>query len=234
MPFRNRHDAGRKLAAVLASRATHHPIVLAIPRGGLPIGYEVARALSAPLDVIVARRLVAGLQHDLDLGAVADGGIAYVDEDICNQLGLSSVEMQRIARHAVVDVEALSRLLASYRPRLSLAGASVIVTDDGIASGGTARAAIRSARKKGARNIVLAVPVAAAPAAEMLEREVDELVCLERPDSFTRLSDWYRDFAKLTDDDVIALLDRAQHHEFRCAAADTAEGAESRSPERPR
>jgi putative phosphoribosyl transferase len=152
MTFHDRHEAGRRLAAMLAHHAAEKPVVLASPRGGMPVGFEVARSLDAPLDVLVARRLVAGCQHDLDLGAVAEGGIAYVDSKICAQMGISSVEMQRIARHAIVEVEALSRLLASVRPRLDLADARVIVTDDGIASGGTARAAIRAARKKGARH----------------------------------------------------------------------------------
>ncbi|AKU91249.1 phosphoribosyltransferase [Vulgatibacter incomptus] len=204
--FRDRTEAGEVLASMLPDLGDRTPIVLALPRGGLPVAVPVARALGAPLDVIVSRKLGAPGQPELGFGAVAEGGGRYVNRDTVRLLALSE---SRIAEVEAAERRELARRVEKYRggKRLpSLEGRTVVLVDDGIATGGTVRAALESLRDLHPKRIVLAVPVAPAETARELREEVDELVCPEEPESLWAIGAWYEDFSQLRDEEVISWL----------------------------
>lgn len=210
MRFRDRRDAGKRLAQALAHYQAEQPIVLALPRGGVPVGEEVARALGAPLDVLVVRKLGAPFQPELGVGAIAEGGVVWVDEELCASLGIDD---DALAALAAEEQEELSRRVRAYRgarPPLEVADRTVIVVDDGVATGGTARAALRAARERGAKRLVFAAPVAAAQSVPALLSEADELVYVTAPDALLAIGLWYRDFRQVGDDEVRACLERAR------------------------
>jgi putative phosphoribosyl transferase len=213
--FRNRQDAGRKLAAKLREFAAEHPIVLALPRGGVPVGYEVARALSAPLDVWVVRKIGVPWHAELGIGAVAEGGYIHLSREILGHLGISEEEQSKATESKRREVEERVRRFRGEHPRPVLRDRTVIVVDDGIATGGTVRAAIRSIRAEGPKKVVLAVPVAAPDALEALAPEVDRAVSLLTPPDLYAIGLWYEDFRQLSDDDVVRLLDRARQERAR-------------------
>lgn len=210
MLFRDRADAGRRLAERLTHLRTEEPIVLALPRGGVTVGYEVARALGAPLDVIVARKLGAPFQPELGIGAIAPGGVRVLNEEAVRWLGISEAEIARIAERESREMERRIRLYRGDQPMPDLRGRTVILVDDGIATGVTTRAAIESVRQSRPQKLVLAVPVCAAETSDILQQEVDEFICLSTPTEFIAVGVWYENFTQVSDEEVIQLLARAK------------------------
>lgn len=207
--FRDRADGGRRLALRLTAYRGPDTVVLALPRGGVEVGYEVARELGAPLDVIVARKLGAPGQRELGMGAIAPGGVRVLDEETIALLRISPQEIDAVAAEESAEMARRERLFREGRPALDLRGRTVILVDDGLATGVTARAAIRAIGTHGPRRIVLAVPVCAPETAAALRGEVDDLVCVESPPDFIAVGRWYEDFAQTSDQEVIDLLARA-------------------------
>jgi putative phosphoribosyl transferase len=210
--FKNRADAGSRLARKLGAYAAEAPVVVALPRGGVPVGYEIARALGAPLDIIVVRKIGAPGQHELGIGALVDGDHP---ETVLNEELLRLIDVSRdyLDREIKLELKEIRRRETVYRkghPAIDLSGRTVLVVDDGIATGGSIRAALRGIRRRGARKIVLAVPVAAADTLRSLRDESDEIECLESPESFGAIGEFYRDFTQTSDQEVIGLLDRAR------------------------
>lgn len=204
--FEDRRDAGRRLAGELARYRDENAILLALPRGGVPVGYEVSRSLGAPLDVLVARKLGAPQQPELGIGAVAPGGVRVLDDHTIELLGLSEAEVEELAERELAEVERRTRRFRECRPDPDLAGRTVILVDDGLATGVTARAAIEAVRRQGPRRLVLAVPVCAAQIAEALRPAVEDLVSLETPSRLGAIGFWYRDFEQTSDEEVARLL----------------------------
>lgn len=211
--FRDRVDAGRRLAAELEPYAAEHPIVLALPRGGVPVGYEVARALSAPLDVWVVRKIGAPFQPELGVGAVAEGGFLYLSSRMLEETGLSEAGLSDQIATKRREVEARVKMFRGEHPRPILRDRTVIVVDDGIATGGTVRAAVQSIRAEGPKKVVLAVPVAAPSVVKELATDVDRVVALLTPVDLMAIGYWYDDFTQVPDDEVVRMLDRARHEQ---------------------
>jgi putative phosphoribosyl transferase len=203
----DRADAGRRLAARLTGYANEDPIVLALPRGGVPVGAEVSRSLGAPLDVFIARKLGAPGQPELGIGAVAQGGVLALNERIVRALKLSEEHVRRAAEEELREVERRLRLLRGDRPEPEVRGRTVILVDDGLATGATARAAILALRERGPRHLVLAVPVCPSRTADNLRTEVDDLVVLETPADFYAVGSYYEDFEQVRDEEVVRLLE---------------------------
>jgi putative phosphoribosyl transferase len=208
--FRDREQAGRELGAELGAFAAEHPIVLALPRGGVPVGYEIARALQAPLDVWVVRKVGVPWHPELGVGAVAEGGHVYLNQEILRHIGLSEGELAKIVSSKQREVEERVRRFRGDHPPPIVRDRTIIVVDDGIATGGTVRAAIRSIRAQNPKTIVLAVPVAAPDTIRALEPEVDRVVCLRMPENLYAIGLWYVDFTQVTDGEVVRLLERAR------------------------
>jgi putative phosphoribosyl transferase len=208
--FEDRADAGRQLADRLLRLRDERPIVLALPRGGVPVGYEVARALGAPLDVFLVRKLGVPGQRELGMGAIAPGDVQILNMEVIRALGITREEVERIA--AEERAELARRMLAfrGDRPMPAIRGRSVILVDDGLATGVTARAAIRALRQLGPKRIVLAVPVCAPETAEALRPDVDELVCVQSPHDFLAVGYWYHRFDQTSDNEVVELLGAAR------------------------
>lgn len=207
--FKDRRHAGRELAERLRRLTDGDLMVIGLPRGGVEVGFEVARTLRASLDVIVARKLGAPSQPELGIGAIAPGGIMLLDKRSVRQLRLSREQVYRIAERERAEME---RRIKEYRGDNSppnFSGKSVVIVDDGLATGLTALAAVRSARAAHAERILLAVPVCARETAEQMEGEVDALVCLEQPDPFIAVGIWYEHFGQTSDAQVIELLEEA-------------------------
>jgi putative phosphoribosyl transferase len=204
--FSDRREAGRLLASQLLQYAGEHPVVIGLPRGGVPVAAEVARRLDAPLDVIVVRKLGVPFQPELGMGAVGEGGVLVVHRDIVRSTGVGHDDLRRVEARERAEVERRARDLRGDRPHIPLAGRTVIVVDDGIATGGTARAAVQVAHAQGARRVILAVPVAPPEVVRALREEADEVVCLQTPEPFLAVGRWYDDFAPVDDRDVVDLL----------------------------
>ncbi len=211
MRFRDREEAGRLLAEQLREYVGEAPIVLALPRGGVAVGYEIARALDVPLDVMIVRKLGVPWHPELGMGALAEGGALYLNQEV---LAAADLNTEEIAKVIADETRELQRRVQRYRggrPLQYLRGRTVILVDDGLATGGTARAAVRALRGFGARSIILAVPVAAAQTAEALREEVDALVCVQEPSDLWAIGAWYDDFHQMSDEEVLVLLDQARH-----------------------
>jgi putative phosphoribosyl transferase len=214
MPFLDRADAGRRLASLLAGLPTIErgagSVVVGLPRGGIPVAFEIARALDAPLDVILVRKIGLPAQPELAMGAIGEDGVRIVNEDV--------VRAERVSERQFAKVEELERAelvrrAERYRadhPRVPLAGKTAIVVDDGIATGSTARAACQVARAHGAARVVLAVPLAPQASLNALASVVDDVVCAEAPEPFLAIGQWYLDFAQTADAEVVDLLRRAR------------------------
>ncbi|WP_437841526.1 phosphoribosyltransferase family protein [Sorangium sp. So ce1153] len=224
MLFRDRVDAGRRLAFALRRYRDEAPVVLGLPRGGVPVACEVARALKAPLDVWVVRKIGAPGYEELGLGAISEGGEVYLNEDVLAELGVPQEEVEEIVDRKAAEVEARVQRFRRGRPPPDLEGRTAIVVDDGIATGGTARAALRAVRRRGPRRLVLAVPVASATTLDALRPEVDEVVCLDADPHLLAIGAYYRDFSQTTDDDVVELLERARSGGAGAEAEEQPEG----------
>ncbi len=211
MQFASRAEAGQKLAEKLVGRIHEAAVVLALPRGGVPVAAAIARVLRAPLDLILVRKIGAPMQPELAVGAVVDGGnpIIVRNDEVIRMTGTRPAAFDAICREELAEIERRrARYLGGRLPE-ALTGRIAIVVDDGIATGATMRAALRAVRQRQPRKIVLAVPVAPPDAIAALRNEADEIVCLDAPDDFTAVGSFYRDFPQLSDADVTALL--AQH-----------------------
>ena len=209
LPFRDRSAAGRALAARLAGFADRAAVlILALPRGGVPVAYEVAEALSAPMDVLLVRKLGVPGHQELAMGAIASGGVRVLNDDVVRMLGLSEHEIEQVAAREAQEIERREPAYRGARPPLTIEGRTVIIIDDGLATGATMRAAARAVRAHHPAAIVIAVPVAAPETCGALRAEVDEVVCVFTPDPFQAVGLWYQDFAQTTDDEVRALLAR--------------------------
>jgi putative phosphoribosyl transferase len=208
--FRDRREAGRLLAERLpAYGGRDDVIVLALPRGGVPVGYEVARTLGAPLDVYVVRKLGVPGHEELALGAVASGGARVLNEDVVTALGLREDQIERIAQRELEEVERREREYRGDRPPLAPQGKVVILVDDGLATGATMRAAALAVRRLGPKSIVVAVPVAADQTCSEFRGDVDEIVCAFTPAPFYAVGLWYEDFEQTSDEEVRELLQEA-------------------------
>jgi putative phosphoribosyl transferase len=210
MLFRDRADAGRALAKHLGAYAGRPNVrVLGLPRGGIPVAFEVAQRLQAPLDVFVVRKLGVPGQEELAMGAIATGGVRVVNQDVVSALGLSQQTLDRVAEAEQAELVRREAAYRGPRPPLDVRGATVILVDDGLATGSTMRAAVTAIRQLGPARIVVAVPVAAPSTRDDLAREVDEIVCVASPDPFLAVGRFYDDFAQTGDAEVHDLLERA-------------------------
>jgi putative phosphoribosyl transferase len=204
--FADRHDAGRRLAALLGKYRGEDPVVVGIPRGGIPVASEVARALGAPLDLVIVRKIGAPANPEYAIGAVAEGGVSVINRQVVLALHLGVAELQAVLGRAHEELaERLSRYESMHR-RLAVAGRTVLLVDDGLATGRSAEAAARSLRECGAARVILAVPVAAPESAGESRAWVDELVCVEMPRDLWAIGLWYEDFSPTSDEEVAALL----------------------------
>lgn len=211
MPFTDRIEAGRKLANALAVYKDDKPIVMALPRGGVPVAAEVAAALRAPLDLILVRKIGVPFQPELAMGAVVDGPkpITIRNDDVIASCGIQAKEFDEVRGRELAEIDRRRRLYLAGRPHPEVSGRTVIVVDDGIATGATTRAALQAMRERKVGKLVLAVPVAPSDTLARLQSECDAIVCLENYSFFGAIGAYYADFRQITDDEVIALLDRA-------------------------
>jgi predicted phosphoribosyltransferase len=209
MAFRNREDAGRRLAKRLAAWHDEDVVVLGLPRGGVPVAYEVALALDAPLDVIIVRKLGVPVQPELGMGALGEDGVRVLNADVIALARIGEYELEQVERRERAEVTRRSQQFRGDRPRIPLDDRVVVIIDDGIATGSTARAACAVARAHGARRVVLATPVAPPAAVRELSGAADEVVVLETPEHFFAIGQWYDDFSQTPDREVTNLLERA-------------------------
>ena len=224
MTFHDRTQAGQLLAARLSGMSSSPPVVIALPRGGVPVGFEVARSLGAPLDVVVVRKVAVPWQPELALGAVGEGGVRISNDDVARQVRLpASVVAEEIRRSEQELTERLTQLRGSVEP-VDVRGRSVLLIDDGIATGATARAAIAVLRARGANRIVLAVPVAASEAVQALRGAVDDMVCLTIPRDLSAIGFWYDDFGQVDDAEVRRLLTLSRRDVVMSGGRDAAAG----------
>lgn len=208
--FENRTDAGRKLAQALGAYAGRSDlIVLALPRGGVPVAYEVARALKAPLDLLIVRKLGTPGNPELAMGAIASGGASVLNRDVVSIYRISDEVIENAAAKERQELERRERLYRGDRPYPDIENRCIIVVDDGIATGATMRAGLAALRQRNPACIVVAVPLAPVDTVERLRAEVDEVVCLMTPEPFFAVGQGYRDFSQTTDDEVREILTRA-------------------------
>src|SRR5271166_460888 len=206
MLFTDRADAGRRLAARLEHLRGEPVVVLGLPRGGVPVALEVARALGAPLDVIVIRKLGVPFQPQLGMGAVGEDGVRVINREVVREAGVRANELAVVQAREQARVEARAARYRVHRPREPLAGRVAVIVDDGIATGSTAKAACQVARAHGAARVVLAVPVAPPGWEARIAGAADELVCVATPRGFFAIGQFYADFSQATDDEVVACL----------------------------
>lgn len=210
LSFEDRTEAGRILGSRLSAYAGRDDVlVLGLPRGGVPVAFEVARALKAPLDVLVVRKLGTPWNRELGMGAIAPGGVQILDLSIVKELCVTDEAIGEVAAAELEELERREHLYRSGRPPLSVAGKTVILVDDGIATGSSILAGIAALRRQQAERIVVAIPVAPATACSAIRMEADEVVSVAEPEMFFAVSQWYSDFSQTSDDDVRRLLEQA-------------------------
>lgn len=212
MLFADRFEAGRRLAVRLEHLKPAHPVVLALPRGGVPVGFEIARCLGAPLTLVLVRKIGAPGQEELAVGAIAEGNPPELvtDEDVAGWLSISKEYLESAKQVALQEIARRRQRYLPDQPEVEIAGRTAIVVDDGVATGATMLAALRATRRRKPSRLVLAVPVAPDDTLERLREEVDEAVCLDTPADFYAVGQFYRTFPQLRDEEVIALLDQAR------------------------
>jgi predicted phosphoribosyltransferase len=205
--YRDRREAGQRLATRLEEYAGQpNTLVLGLPRGGVPVAYEVARHLGLPLDIFVVRKLGVPGHEELAMGAIASGGVCVLNESVILDLGVRGETVLRVREREARELERRERALRGDRPPLDVYGATVIVVDDGLATGATMRAAVAALRRRHAARIIVAVPVAATETCEVLAREADRCVCAALPVDFLGVGAWYQDFTQTEDTEVQVLL----------------------------
>ena len=210
MTFKNRQEAGRRLASNLAKfKNRDDVIVLGIPRGGVPIAFEVATGLNLPLDVFVLRKLGVPGQEELAFGAIGSGGVRVLNPEIVQHCGISDLDIAAVTKLEGQELERRERLYRGNRPRLDVYGKTVILIDDGIATGSSILAAVRAIKEMRPAALVIATPVAPERTCNRLRHEVDELICVEMPEPFYGVGQFYQDFSQVPDQEVNELLDRA-------------------------
>jgi predicted phosphoribosyltransferase len=209
--FADRRDGGRRLAALLAPAPDEHgSLVVALPRGGVPVGFEIARKLGVALDVLAVRKLGAPANPELAIGAIAQGGVRVLDRACARRAGVTPAALEQILEREELELRRQSELFRGGMPPLAPDGRRAIVVDDGLATGLTALAAVRSLRAGGAASVLVAVPVGARESLELLRGEADEVLCVIAPAQLGAVGYWYRDFAPVADEEVIALLREAR------------------------
>ena len=205
--FRDRIEAGRHLGLALADHAGPDVVVVGLPRGGMPVAAQVARTISAPLDVLLVRKLGAPHQPELALGAVGEGGVRVLNARVLDAVGASAEELAYVEAVERIELERRARRYRGERSALILEGRDVIIVDDGIATGSTVRAGCQVARARGARRLTVATPVAPSATINELVDDADEVVCLEHPEPFYAIGQFYDDFSPTSDDEVVAALE---------------------------
>lgn len=226
--FKDRVDAGRLLAERLRHLRGQDVVVLGLPRGGVPVAFEVAQALKAPLDVILVRKLGVPFQPELGMGAIGEDGVRIINAEIVRDARVTDQEIAAVEQRERAELERRAQRYRGARPRISLQGKIAVVVDDGIATGSTARAACKVAQAQGAARVILAVPVAPPDSVAALRVDVDEVVCLDSPEWFLAIGIWYDDFSQTPDEQVVRLLEQAAAaaaEESATAAADTVAAA---------
>ena len=210
MPFKDRSDAGRQLASALARYKDHRPVVLALPRGGVPVAAEVAAALDAPLDLVLVRKIGVPFQPELAMGAVVDGAAPIIvrNEEIIELAGIDEPTFEAVCEKELGEIERRRKRYLGTRERIELAGRTVILIDDGIATGATTRAALRAIRLREPKRLILAVPVAPTESLKGLREDADKVVCLEDHESFSAIGFYYADFRQVSDKEVVDVLTR--------------------------
>jgi uncharacterized protein (TIGR00369 family) len=227
MRFRNRADAGRQLASRLLPLKGKDVVVLGLPRGGVAVAAEVARALEAPLDVILVRKLGVPVQPELGMGAIGEGDARVINADVVRYARVSEADISAVEQRERAELERRIKRFRGDAPRVPLEGRTAILVDDGVATGSTARAACQVARAQGAARVVLAVPVAPPSVSATLADDADEVICLETPERFMAIGEWYEDFSQTSDEEVVSLLRAAQ--DAGSGAEDQEEEAEDAS-----
>ncbi len=208
-PFRDRQEAGKFLAGKLTHLAGHPDlIVLALPRGGVPVAYEIARQLHAPLDIFIVRKLGVPIYEELAMGAIASGGVRVLNEEVIRKFGITPRMIEAVVAEEQLELERREREYRRDQPPLDVRDRLVILVDDGLATGATMRAGVRALRQKKPRRIIVAVPVGAAETCAQFENEVEEVICGNRPEHLGAVGAWYEDFTQTTDEEVRELLAR--------------------------
>jgi len=211
--FTDRRDAGRKLAKKLAAYANRSDVlVLALPRGGVPVAYEVALALHAPLDIFIVRKLGLPGHEELAMGAIATGGALVINQDVVRNFNVPQGLIEAVAKKELKELERRERVFRGDRPVCEIGGKTVILIDDGLATGASMHAAILGIRSKQPARIVAAVPTAALETCEAFKQKVDEMICAMTPEPFYGVSRWYEDFSQTSDEEVQSLLEEASQH----------------------
>jgi putative phosphoribosyl transferase len=208
--FKDRSDAGRKLAAALTSYKDWQPVVLALPRGGVPVAAEICAVLNAPLDLILVRKIGVPIQPELAMGAVVDGGqpIVVRNEDVIALAGIDESEFKTVCDSELAEIDRRRQRYLGSRQRADISGRTAIVVDDGVATGATTRAALRATRMRNPKRLVLAVPVAPAVTVAELRSEADDVICLEGHEFLGAIGAYYADFSQVSDEQVIDILKR--------------------------
>jgi len=211
--FKNRREAGQRLAKKLERFSGRYDVVvLALPRGGVPVAYEVAAGLKAPLEIFLVRKLGVPGHEEFAMGAIASGGLWFVNEEVVRQIGITREQIQRIVEREEQELERREETYGIEFSTGDVRGRTVIIVDDGLATGSTMRAAVAALKQKHPQRIVVGIPVASPSTCQELENEVDEVVCVQQPERFYAVGEWYEDFSQTSDEEVRELLSRAKEH----------------------